>query len=293
MKAGAYLDRSGEAERLWVDVCRRATATITEELQLMPTRKEREPRIGYGQGGDATTAVDDAAERAVLSVLETLAAEGVSFTVLSEEVGEQVYGDAPEGLLIIVDPIDGSNNAKRTVPFFSLSIAVADGGTMNDVFFGFVHDFGTGEEFTARRGAGARLNGQLLDGPSPKDPIEILSLEATATTSVSRIVGDLVGQATRIRIPGSLALSLCYLAAGRYDAVISLKPARSVDIAAAQLLVRERGITIQLPEDEPFGRAVLDLEGRSRVVAASSPDRCAELFGALSASLPLERVKRS
>ena len=74
----------------------------------------------------------------------------------------------------------------------------------------------------------------------------------------------MVGLAYRLRIMGSLALSLCHLAAGRVDAVCSLKGARSVDIAAAQLLVRERGLAIDLPEAPPFGAAPLDIEGRSR-----------------------------
>jgi myo-inositol-1(or 4)-monophosphatase len=80
---------------------------------------------------------------------------------------------------------------------------------------------------------------------------------------------------------GSLALSLCHLAAGRLDGVVSLKPARSVDIAAAQLLVRECGLVIELPEDPPFGAAPLDLQGRSRVVAAGTPAACARLTEAL------------
>ena len=86
------------------------------------------------------------------------------------------------------------------------------------------------------------------------------------------------GFAVRTRVMGSLALSLCHLAAGRVDAVVSLKPARSVDIAAAQLLVRERGLAIDLPEAPPFAAAPLDLAARSRVVAASTPELCAELL---------------
>ena len=81
----------------------------------------------------------------------------------------------------------------------------------------------------------------------------------------------MVGTAYRLRIMGSLALSLCHLAAGRVDAVCSLKPARSVDIAAGQLLVRECGLAIDLFEDPPFESAPLDLVGRSRVVAAGTP----------------------
>jgi len=65
------------------------------------------------------------------------------------------------------------------------------------------------------------------------------------------------------------------------DAVCSLKPARSVDIAAAQLLVRERGFALDLPDDPPFGAASLDLAGRSRVVAAATPAVCAELYARL------------
>ena len=94
----------------------------------------------------------------------------------------------------------------------------------------------------------------------------------------------MVGLAYRTRIMGSLALSLCHLAAGRLDAVVSLKPARSVDIAAGQLLVRERRLAIDLPEDPPFGRAPLDVKARSRVVAAATPSLCAELYARLNAS---------
>ena len=80
----------------------------------------------------------------------------------------------------------------------------------------------------------------------------------------------MVGTAHRLRIMGSLAISLCHLAAGRVDGVCSLKPARSVDIAAGQLLVRECGLAIELFEDPPFESAPLDLVGRSRVVAAGT-----------------------
>src|SRR5204863_9218513 len=95
--------------------------------------------------------------------------------------------------------------------------------------------------------------------------------------------GDVVGLAYGRRVMGSLALSLCRLAAGRVDAVCSLEPARSVDIAAAQLLVREQGLAIDLPDAPPFGDAPLDVTGRSRVVAAGTEQLCARLYAALSA----------
>ncbi|HET7566836.1 MAG TPA: inositol monophosphatase family protein, partial [Gaiellaceae bacterium] len=80
----------------------------------------------------------------------------------------------------------------------------------------------------------------------------------------------------------SLALSLCHLAAGRVDAVCSLKGARSVDIAAAQLLCREVGLAIELFDVETaFGAAPLDLEGRSRVAAAGTQELAGRVASAL------------
>ena len=244
-------------------------------LAELPTRAEREPVTSAGMGGDETTAVDSAAERAVLAHFGAVD----DVTIVSEELG--VSGDG--GTFVVVDPIDGSLNAKRGIGFFSLSIAVADGATMDDVHFGFVHDFGTQEEWTAVRGEGAFLDGRLVGGELPKERIEILAFEATRTSSVAEKAAAVVDLAYRLRIMGSLALSLCHLAAGRVDAVCSLKPARSVDIAAAQLLVRERGLAIDLFEDPPFGAAPLDVEGRSRVVAAGTPELCLQLANALSA----------
>ena len=259
----------------WLALCRGAADDVRLVLAELPSRVDREPVVGAGMGGDDTTAIDAAAERVVLARFAGL--EDV--TVVSEEVG--IVGEGSTH--VVIDPIDGSLNAKRGIGFFSLSIAVASGPTMGDVEFGFVHDFGTGEEWTATRGEGARLEDAPLGGQLPKERIEILSFEATRTTLVAEKAAAVVDLAYRLRIMGSLALSLCHLAAGRVDAVCSLKPARSVDIAAAQLLVTERGLAIDLPDKPPFAAAPLDLEGRSRVVAAGTPELCRQLATALSA----------
>jgi myo-inositol-1(or 4)-monophosphatase len=263
----------------WLEVCRDAVGDIRAVLAELPTRVEREPVLAAGEGGDDTTAIDAAAETAVVHRLERLD-EG--FTLVSEELGERIFNGGGK-LRVVCDPIDGSLNAKRDIPFFSLSLAIAEGETMGDVVFGYVYDFGSGEEWTATRGEGAWLNGAPLGAVRPKGEIELLSFEATTTAEVAERAAAMVGSAYRLRIMGSLALSLCHLAAGRVDAVCSLKPARSVDIAAAQLLVRECGLAIDLFEAPPFADAPLDLVGRSRVVAAGTSELCATLAAALTA----------
>ena len=236
----------------WLELARTVAVDVQAVLADLPTRADREPVVGAGLGGDDTTAIDAAAEAAVVRRLEALHAEGHEFTLVSEELGERSFGGGATRL--VLDPIDGSLNAKRGIPFFSLSLAVAEGPVMGDVVFGFVHDFGSGEEWTASRGGGAQLNGVALDGQGPDEEIELLVCEATRTQLVADVAGELVGVARRLRLMGSLALSLCHLAAGRVDAVCSLKPARSVDIAAGLLLLRERGLVAELIDGGPLSR---------------------------------------
>jgi myo-inositol-1(or 4)-monophosphatase len=257
----------------WLALCRGAVEDVRGVLAELPSRAEREPVLARGQGGDDTTAIDAAAECAILARFA-----GVDATLLSEEAGEVGNGR----LRVVIDPIDGSLNAKRGIPFFSVSIAVANGDTMRDVEFAYVYDFGGGEEWTARRGEGAFLDGASLGAQRPKERIEILAFEATLTAEVADRAAAFNGIAYRIRIMGSLALSLCHLAAGRFDAVCSLKPYRSVDVAAGQLLVRECGLSLANADGEDsFDDAPLDLVPRSRIVAAGAEDTCRVVVDAL------------
>jgi myo-inositol-1(or 4)-monophosphatase len=299
----------------WLAVCRQAVGDVKDVVADMPQGAERERVVGAGLGGDDTTAIDAAAEAVFVKRLEHVHVEGADFTLVSEELGERRFGEADD-CWVVLDPIDGSLNAKRGLPHFAVSVAVADGPTMADVFFGYVFDFGSGEEWTATRGGGAQLDGKPLADELPRERIEILAFEATRTDLIARHAPAVAGLAYRLRIMGSLALALCNLAAGRLDAVCSLKPARAVDIAAAQLLLLERGLAIEL-FDEPTSRggdvrtrgssarpsemtgrhdqirrhrsrspladAPLDVEGRSRIVAAANEEVCARLAAALSA----------
>src|SRR3954453_21644369 len=142
----------------WTTICRRIVAAQRPIFERAKTSEERTHYEGVGEGGDRTLVIDRECEDVVFAELEQLAAEGASFVAVSEERGEVGFGSGGEHR-VVIDPIDGSLNARRTIPSFAVSIAVAAGPSMADVEFGFVHDFGADEEFLARRGEGARLDG--------------------------------------------------------------------------------------------------------------------------------------
>ena len=146
---------------------------------------------------------------------------------------------------MVIDPIDGSLNAKRGLPHFALSIAVADGPTMADVVFGFVQDFGPEEEWVARRGEGAQLDGMPLDPTlverrNRDGKLEVLGSSRPIRAGSCSPPTRSSETAHRLRAIGAIAVSLCQVAAGalRRDGVAEALPRRRCRGGAAD---RARG----------------------------------------------------
>ena len=265
----------------WLALCRRAAEALRDVLAQAPSTRERAVETGErGEGGDRTLVIDSAAEEAVFALLDELHAGGYRFRVVSEERGEVDYGDP--GVLVVVDPIDGSLNAKRDLPHHAISIAVADGPTMADVAFAYVFDYGPGEEWVARRGEGAMLDDDPLDPGlgerrNRAGKLEVIGLESADPRWIAEVADLLPEHAARVRALGSIAVTLCQVAAARLDGMFTIKRTRAVDAAAGQLIVREAGGHVAFPGfDDPLG-APLDVVAHSPVVAARSAATLAEL----------------
>ena len=187
--------------------------------------------------GNVVTAVDIAAEQAVADVLHR---EYPDVPILGEESSQQTNID--QGWLWIVDPIDGTRNFASSVPHFSTVVALAHDG---DVIVGVTHDPVRGETFHALRGHGAFLNGRrirvaghehLADGILGLD----LSYSDRGAADQLRLVLDLWPGMQTVRILGSAALGLAYVAAGRFHVFFHHK-LEPWDQAAGLLLVTEAG----------------------------------------------------
>ena len=247
----------------WLELCRRAAGRAAEALSRQADRSQA---VGLGAGGDTTLALDRAAEDAVFTELEAL--DG-GLVAISEERGEvELKGGGP--LRVVIDPVDGSRNARRSVAPYALSVAVAEGPLLEDVTFGFVHEFGLGQEWWAQSGEGAFRDGERLMGGDAGE-LELLGLENTHPARVAGAAAALEATgAQRLRALGAVAVSLCHVASGGLDAMLTLGETRSVDMAAGQLVVREAGGAVALPEAGDL-RARLTLDMRSRVLAAATP----------------------
>jgi myo-inositol-1(or 4)-monophosphatase len=253
----------------WLGFCRRAAGAARDAVHAYANTAERGVETGRGEGGDTAYVIDRAAEDAIFAEIDRL---GVPLTAVSEERGEVEIAGGSE-LRIVVDPVDGSLNAKRGLPFACVSIAVASGPRMGDVEVGWVAELDPrisvgdeprpGRDWWAVKGEGAFRDGEPLP-PLRPGQLEVLGLEtarpelvAAAAPAIERV------QARRIRALGSVAMTLCLVAAGQLDGMLSLRPIRSVDAAAAQLLVREAGGAVAFPAADD-----LSLEMRSPVLAA-------------------------
>ena len=256
----------------WFGAMRRAVEAHRALFYAEPTIAGRTEYEGVGEGGDHALVLDRRCEDAVFAELEKLHLDsGADFVAVSEERGEVAFGDPESKWRVVVDPIDGSMNVRRTIPSHSLSVAIASGPSMADVQLGFVHEFGANEEFTARRGQGAWLGKTKLELEGPGYGLEVVGLESAEPARIAPVVQELAGTAYRVRVIGSIAITLAYVAAGRLDGMLSARPCRSVDAAAAQLMVTEAGGAVDFAG---FGmeEADLGLDARYAVLAARNPE---------------------
>lgn len=278
MSAGNRTDPALSAD--WLGACRRARATIEEMLAEHPETADRARTTGRGEGGDLALVIDRLAEDAIFTEIEGL---GHGLTAVSEERGRvDVRGGGP--VHVVIDPIDGSLNAKRRLPLFSVSIAVASGSSMADVEFAWIWGVGTSEEWWGRRGEGVFLGAERLPRLEGERPFEIVGLESANPRVVAACADQLAATgARRLRAIGSIALSLAFVAGTRFDGMMSLYDCRSVDAAAGQMLVRELGGAVAFPDaGSDASQVPLDLDMRSRVLAGAN----AEILGALLAAMP-------
>jgi len=220
---------------------------------LLKTLKEPQPYLGLGAGGDAIKLVDLAAEKAIV---EVMLGYGISFTLVSEESGVKEFGSTPKQYYMTVDPIDGTTNLVRGLPFYCTSIAVSAKPTLSSVFAASVTDLFHAISYTGLEGKGAFRNDEKITPSSIKTLDEAvigLDLNTYKIKAVAPQLSDLIQATKHIRHFGANALELCYVAEGLTDAFVDIRgKLRTTDVAARFFIIKEAGGTVTSPEGKPI-----------------------------------------
>ena len=238
-------------------------------------------QLTVGAGGDRTMELDRAAEAVVLGRFEGVADDGERFSVLSEEIGLRSFGaDFP---LILVDPVDGSLNAKQGLPFFGLMLTLLEGPTVADTVAGYVLNLVNGEEWKAIRKQGAWRDGQPIAVQPPEDRarIRLIALESNPRSLVA--AQGLVMSSSKVRILGSMTLSIAHTAAGAFDAFCAPIPMRVFDMSASVLILAEAGGTATDASGQSLSGLACNLETRTTLLCSPSAELHAAALAAMRA----------
>ena len=255
---------------MWLPLFREAGTAVREAISGFSGTEAGRVELTRGAGGDITVEIDRLAEQAAIGVLERAAKGGARFTLVSEEVGRRRFGaDFP---LVFLDPIDGSLNAKQGIPLFSTMLSVLDGPHVDDVLAGYVLNLVSGEEWTAARGEGAFRDGRPLQPlpPRSRKRLELLGVESTPR-SIFKARG-LIEKSDKVRILGSMAISIAHTASGSFDAFICPIEARLFDMTASVLLAREAGAVFTDVEGRDIGKRAVGLDRRSSLLVGATAD---------------------
>lgn len=255
----------------WMQILTQCKRNIQEQTaSLLKTLDQPQPNLGIGAGGDSIKQVDMAAENAIINTLEK---HGISFTLISEESGIKEYGKISCECYVTADPIDGTTNLMRGIPFYATSIAISTKPILNTVHASLVADLFHDITYIAQKGKGAQCNSQKIN-PSKNMSIEeaVIGMDLN-TYKVQKIIprlNSLIQETKHIRHFGANALELCYVADGTTDAFIDIRgKLRTTDTAAAWLIIKEAGAIITTPEGKPLN-AKLDPKQKVSFVAAAN-----------------------
>lgn len=220
-----------------LEVLFRICSEVHGVVRSAMTSPHRADIVAMGADGSPTEQLDRIAESQIVAALES---EGVDWNLVSEEIGTIDRGG---DRTLVVDPIDGSHNALRGLPFATTSLALGR-TNLGGIDLGVVHDLSSGANFWATRGGGAFKDGRRLRTRA-WDPKHELFFVNLGRHSTPRAVA-LAGKGRRIRSLGCASFELVMVAQGGADAYFfendtANRNLRVTDIAAAGLILREAG----------------------------------------------------
>ncbi len=249
----------------WLNLCKSIGEKVFAEAQKYLKKDERKKIVGLGFGGDKTLFLDDLIEKLIINELKST---GKNFKLITEEAGIKNFGEEPE-VLVVVDPIDGSNNMKFGLPFVSTSIAVGDlTETMKGIEVGYIGNVVTGDSYYAVKNKGAFKNNERIQVTKERTGCVIVDVIKNRKENFRRLI-DFGDNFPYVRMLGSGCLGTCFVAEGAVDGFLWLNGKRTIDHPASQLILKEAGGVMKTIEGTDFVDMKIVFNFDNSVIVAS------------------------
>jgi len=249
----------------WESILKEAGEQVQSISDRLKGKQSGLEAQGQGAGGDVTMKVDADAEKSIMDIVNGQVSD-VRF--VTEEAG--VVGPSGAEWTVIIDPIDGSANYARGLPFYCTSVAVLDGPSLEDAKFGMVRNLISEETYFAEKGRGAERDGtpvRTSKAKNLKDSCVGIDMSKAPRATVEKLV-PLIAAVRKPAHFGANALEQAFLADGKVDAFVDIRDRmRVVDFAAGYLIAKEAGAVMSDPSGKPVNTKV-SLEEKFNVVAS-------------------------
>jgi len=254
----------------WLKIIQECSQKIRKEALKFYGSPQAAVGFGVGAGGDTSKRIDLAAEKALIDCLNK---HEISCTLVSEEAGIKKIGSQSSEIYVTTDPVDGTTNAVRGLPFSATVIAVSGGPWLQDVETALVTDLIHNITYTAQKNGGAFKNGERIK-PSETSEIEDAVIGVDLNTfRIEELVTKLEGlfkKGKHFRHFGANALEICYVADGSTDAFIDIRgKLRVTDMVASYLILREAGGIMVTPEGEELNVPLAPTQRLSFIAASN------------------------
>ena len=258
-----------------VDLLKSIALAVYDRVNPLLGTKQAAEKLQKGAGGDISMHIDVLAENLIIDLLKE---NNANVLFISEEIGHQYIGDKKiieiNRNKLIVDPIDGSNNAVRGIPYSSVSIAFAKGDKIKDIEIGVVINLNTRDLFWAVKGQGAYMNNNRISvSDTDLNQKSFFEIDISKRNFFQHIdkFKNILSKSSKIRIMGSTALTLCQIARGSMDTFLNFRESsRVVDAAAGYLILMEAGGKIFSINGLEIDQKLLSIETRFPFVACNS-----------------------
>ncbi len=235
-------------------ISREVAEVVREEVSKIAGKKEAGIEVGMGKDGTPTKKVDRIAENAALSVLSNY-----DLKVVSEESGVVGEGD----VVVALDPVDGTFNAERGIPFYSVSLCFSNSESYGGAFFGYVFNLATGDEYYADQTA--YKNGERIEASKTE---EVSKANAIFYYPHRKL------EFKRVRIFGAASLEICLVADGSVDCFVDIRNMgkgmlRVYDVAAGMYIAEKAGAKVTSPQGESVYEKRFTMDERFNLVIAN------------------------